>query len=123
MKARDSEVLISRLIDRGIRPLFPEGFLNEVQISAIVLSYDGVHQPDIPCIVGASAALMVSNIPFNGPIAAVRIGRSNGQFIVNPQFEAMLESDLDLAVAASKDALLMVEGAGKVNFALARLRV
>ncbi len=109
-KARDGEILTSRLIDRSIRPLFPEGFTHDVQISAIVLSSDGLVNPDILCMIGASAALAVSNIPFNGPIAAVRIGRINGELIVNPSIPDEEDSDLDLVVAGSKDALLMVEG-------------
>ncbi len=109
-KARDGEVLTSRLIDRSIRPLFPEGFLNEVQISAIVLSTDKENDTDILCMIGASAALSVSNIPFAGPIAAVRIARLNGEFIVNPTLAEQTESDLDFVVAGSENALSMVEG-------------
>jgi len=109
-KARDKEVLTSRLIDRSIRPLFPEGFTHEVQISAIVLSSDNINNPDILCMIGASAALRVSNLPFNGPISAVRIGRVNNELVVNPGIPDALESDLDVIVAGSRDALLMVEG-------------
>ena len=109
-KARDGEVLVSRLIDRSLRPLFPEGFRHEVQISAIVLSYDGVNSADMLCMIGASAALTVSDIPFNGPIGAVRIGRVKGEFVINPVLEQEAESDLDLVVAGTKDALMMVEG-------------
>src|SRR5882762_9709797 len=83
-KARDKEVLTSRLIDRSIRPLFPEGFTHEVQISAIVLSSDGINYPDILCMIRASAALRVSDLPFNGPISSVRIGRMDGQLVINP---------------------------------------
>src|SRR5690242_13258116 len=95
-KARDGEILTSRLIDRSIRPLFPEGFTHDMQISAIVLSSDGVTPPDILCMNGASAALTVSDIPFQGPIAAVRIGRLNGELVVNPAIPDQEESDLDL---------------------------
>lgn len=109
-KARDGEILTSRLIDRSIRPLFPEGFTHDVQVSAIVLSSDGIHNADILCMNGASAALQLSDIPFAGPIAAVRIGRLNGELVVNPGIPDETESDLDLVVAGSKDALLMVEG-------------
>src|SRR5882672_10544495 len=109
-KARDKEVLTSRLIDRTLRPLFPEGFTHEVQISAIVLSSDGINYPDILCMIGASAALRVSDLPFNGPISAVRIGRMEGQLIVNPSLPDEESSDLDLIVADSSSALLMVEG-------------
>ncbi|HVO33169.1 MAG TPA: polyribonucleotide nucleotidyltransferase, partial [Elusimicrobiota bacterium] len=109
-KARDGEILTSRLIDRSIRPLFPEGFTHDVQITAMVLSSDGVANPDILCMIGASAALTASNIPFQGPIGAVRIGRINGELVVNPSVPEEDEIDLDLVVAASKEALLMVEG-------------
>ncbi len=112
-KARDNEILTSRLIDRSIRPLFPEGFTHDVQISAIVLSSDGLVNPDILCMIGASAALTVSNIPFKGPIGAVRVGRINGELVVNPAQPDELESDLDLIVAGSKEALLMVEGGAR----------
>lgn len=109
-KARDGEILVSRLIDRSIRPLFPEGFRNDVQIAAIVLSYDGITSPDILCMIGASAALTVSDIPFNGPLAAVRVGRVNGEFVLNPTLPDENESDLDLVVAGTANALMMVEG-------------
>ncbi len=109
-KARDKEVLTSRLIDRSIRPLFPEGFTHEVQISAIVMSSDGINTPDILCMIGASAALRVSDLPFNGLISAVRIGLMEGQLVVNPSIPDEEASDLDLIVAGSSDALLMVEG-------------
>lgn len=109
-KARDNEILTSRLIDRSIRPLFPEGFTHDVQITAMVLSSDGVTDPDILCMNGASAALTVSDVPFAGPIGAVRIGRVNGTLVVNPSIPDCEETDLDLVVAGSKTALLMVEG-------------
>src|SRR5947207_14273162 len=109
-KARDKEILTSRLIDRAIRPLFPEGFTHEVQISAIVLSSDGINYPDILCMIGVSAALRVSDIPFAGPISAVRIGRVDGQLVVNPGMPDEESSDLDLVVAGSKEALLTVGG-------------
>ena len=94
--------MTSRLIDRSIRPLFPEGFTHEVQISAMVLSSDSVNNPDILCMIGASAALRVSDLPFNGPISAVRIGRLEGQFVVNPSLPDEETSDLDLIVAGSQ---------------------
>jgi polyribonucleotide nucleotidyltransferase len=109
-KSRDKEILTSRLIDRSIRPLFPEGFTHEVQISAMVLSSDNVNNPDILCMIGASAALRVSDLPFGGPISSVRIGRLEGQLVVNPSLPDEESSDLDLIVAGSRDALLMVEG-------------
>src|SRR5439155_23244444 len=88
----------------------PEGFTHEVQISAIVLSSDGINYPDILCMIGVSAALRVSNLPFAGPISAVRIGRVEGELVVNPSLPDEESSTLDLIVAGSKDALLMVEG-------------
>jgi polyribonucleotide nucleotidyltransferase len=113
-KQKDAEVLTSRLIDRPMRPLFPEGFLNEVAVSLIVLSSDKENESDIPAMVAASAAVCLSDIPFNGPIGAVRLGMANGEFIVNPTFAQMESSDLDLVVAATKDAIMMVEGGAKV---------
>jgi polyribonucleotide nucleotidyltransferase len=109
-KARDGEILTSRLIDRSIRPLFPEGFTHDVQISAIVLSSDAEVDPDILCMIGASAALTVSNIPFKGPIGAVRIGRNEEGLTVNPSAEDAETGGMDIVIAGSKDALLMVEG-------------
>lgn len=109
-KSRDKEILTSRLIDRSIRPLFPEGFVHEVQISALVLSSDNVNKADILCMIGTSAALRVSDLPFAGPISAVRIGRLEGQLVVNPSIPDEESSTLDLIVAGSRDALLMVEG-------------
>ena len=109
-KSRDKEILTSRLIDRSIRPLFPEGFTHEVQVSAMVLSSDGVNNPDILCMIGTSAALRVSDLPFAGPISAVRIGRLEGALVVNPSLPDEETSDLDLIVAGSREALLMVEG-------------
>ncbi len=113
-KQRDSEVLTSRLIDRPLRPLFPEGFLNEVAVSLIVLSSDRENESDIPAMVAASAALALSDIPFDGPIGAVRLGMIGGEFVVNPTFAQMETSDLDLVVAATYDAIMMVEGGAKV---------
>jgi polyribonucleotide nucleotidyltransferase len=109
-KARDNEILTSRLIDRSIRPLFPEGFTHDCQISAVVLSSDGITNPDILCMIGASAALHVSDMPFQGPIGAVRIGRINGELVVNPAIPEEEELDLDIVIAGSADALSMVEG-------------
>ncbi len=109
-KSREGEVLTSRLIDRSIRPLFPEGFTHEVQITAIVLSSDVDNDPDMLCMIGASASLMVSNLPFAGPIGAVRIGRKENQLTVNPSAEDAETGGFDIVVAGSKDALLMVEG-------------
>ncbi len=109
----DNETLISRLIDRPIRPLFPKGYGNEVQVLAQVLSVDGKNMPDVQCITAASAALCVSHIPFDGPIAGARLGRVNGEFVINPIIQELEESDLDLVFAASETAVVMVEGEAK----------
>lgn len=108
----EKEILTSRFIDRPLRPLFPKGFLNEVQIIATVLSADQENDPDILAICGASAALEVSNIPFKGPIAGVRVGRVNGQWICNPTLSQLQESDINLVVAGSREGVVMVEGGG-----------
>lgn len=105
----EREVLTSRLIDRPLRPLFPEGYYFETQVIASVLSADKTGVSDVIGIVAASAALAVSSIPFNGPIAAVKIGRVNGQFVVNPDLEVLETSDLHLVVAGTADAVMMVE--------------
>ena len=105
----ESAILCSRLIDRPIRPLFPEGFRNDVQIVATVLSVDQDNPPEIAGMIGASAALSISDIPFKGPIAGVRIGRIDGNFIVNPTVEEREKSDLNLTIAGSHDAVMMVE--------------
>ena len=104
------EVLTCRLTDRPIRPLFPKGFRDEVQIQSNVMSSDGENDPDVLSITGASAALMVSGMPFKGPIAAVRVGLIDGQLILMPTVAQMKESKLDLIVAGSKSAVLMIEG-------------
>src|SRR5882757_638714 len=105
----EAEVLKSRLIDRPIRPLFPEGFRNEVQIVATVLSYDNENDPDIVSMVGCSAALTLSGIPFFGPIAAARVGYDNGQYILNPTADQMKTSELELVLAGTAEGVLMVE--------------
>src|SRR4026207_2161809 len=92
----EKETLTSRMIDRPIRPLFPKGWFNEVQVQSIVLSADGANDPDMLAMLGASAALMVSDIPWDGPLGVVRVGRVNGKFIANPTHLEMAESDLDL---------------------------
>lgn len=108
-------ILSARMIDRPIRPLFPNGFRNDVQVVATVLSVDHNHFPDIPAMIGASCALTISDIPFQGPIGAVRVGRVDGQFIVNPVSEQDEKSDLALVVSGTKDAVMMVEaGANEV---------
>ncbi|EDP46424.1 polyribonucleotide nucleotidyltransferase [Rickettsiella grylli] len=105
----EKEILTSRLIDRPIRPLFPEGFYNEVQVVATVLSSTPDINPDIPALIGASAALALSGLPFKEPIAAVRVGYADGQYILNPSMKELETSDLDLVVAATEKAVLMVE--------------
>ena len=104
------EILTARLIDRPVRPLFPKGFINEVQVMAIVLSYDGQNDSDILALIGASCALSISSIPFNGPIGAVRVGRINNEFVINPTFSQLDESALDLVVTVTKDGVIMLEG-------------
>lgn len=106
---RDQEKITARLIDRPIRPLFPKGFRRDVQIIATVLSADQENDPDILAMVGASAALTISSIPFLGPIGAVRVGRVGGRLIANPTYKQMEESDLDLVIAATREAVTMVE--------------
>lgn len=113
-KLRESEILTSRIIDRPIRPLFPEGFYYEVQVIATVISADKQHQPDILALLGTSAALAISDIPFDGPIGGVRIGRINGNFVINPTFDELSQSDIDMVVAGTKDGITMVEGELKV---------
>ena len=108
----DKEILTARLIDRSIRPLFPGGFLREIQIIATVLSVDQENDPDILAVIGASCALMVSDIPFNGPIAAVRVGRKGGNLIINPTQGELEDSDLNLIVAGHENGIVMVEGGG-----------
>ena len=105
----ERETLTSRLIDRPIRPLFPEGFLNEVQVVATVVSLNPDVSADIPSLIGASAALALSGMPFLGPIGAAKVGYKNGQYLLNPTVAQMKDSDLDLVVAGTRDGVLMVE--------------
>ncbi len=107
------ETLTSRMIDRPLRPLFPDGYFNEVQIIASVLSADKENDPDVPAMIGASAALSISKIPFNGPTGACRVGRVNGQFVINPTHEQVDQSDLNVLVGGRKDAINMIEVAAK----------
>jgi polyribonucleotide nucleotidyltransferase len=110
----DREVLVCRFIDRAIRPLFADGYNDDTMVMATVLSADGENAPDVAAFVGASAALTISEIPFLGPIAAVRVGRVGGEFITNPTTEQSVESDMDFVVGGSRDALVMVEGGADV---------
>src|SRR5512135_989954 len=107
------EILTSRLIDRPIRPLFPESYRDEVQIQAGPISADRKNDPDIPSMIGASASLMLARVPFLGPIGAMRLGRIDGQFVPLPTAEEMEESDLDLVVASTGRAIVMIEGFGQ----------
>src|SRR6185369_1975458 len=109
----EKEILTSRLIDRPIRPLFPKGWYNEVQVQSIVLSADGENDPDMLALLGASAALMVSDIPWAGPLGAVRVGRVNGQFIANPTHSQMTDSDLELVYVGNDTDLVMFEGSAR----------
>src|SRR5512141_2130569 len=109
----EKETLTSRLIDRPIRPLFPEGFFNEVQVVATVVSLDPDIDSDIPALLGASAALALSGIPFKGPIGAARVGYKDGKYLLNPSVADTKASDLDLVVAGTADAVLMVESEAK----------
>ncbi|MDQ7074133.1 MAG: polyribonucleotide nucleotidyltransferase [Gammaproteobacteria bacterium] len=108
-RSTETETLVCRLIDRPLRPLFPKGYTNEVQIIATVMSADEGINPDVLSIIGASAALAISGLPFDGPVGAARVGYKNGQFSLNPTFSELEESDLDLVVAGTDKAVLMVE--------------
>ena len=111
--ATEKETLTSRLIDRPIRPLFPEGFYNEVLVIAQVLSYDGENEPDVLAMIAASAALTISGVPFMGPIGAARVGYKDGEYILNPTQEQVREGDLDLVMASTPNAVMMVESEAK----------
>ncbi|KAA8733754.1 polyribonucleotide nucleotidyltransferase [Acinetobacter qingfengensis] len=112
-RASESETLISRLIDRPIRPLFPEGYYNEIQVTATVVSSDKTMDADIAAMLGTSAALSIAGTPFRGPIGAARVGLINGEYVLNPNHEQMAQSDLDLVVAGTESAVLMVESEAK----------
>ena len=109
----EKEILTCRLTDRPIRPLFPKGWYNEVQVQTVLLSADGENDPDILSIIGASAALMVSDIPWAGPLGAARIGRIGGKFVANPTHAEQAESDLDLVYVGNEKDIVMYEGAAK----------
>lgn len=105
----DDAILNARLIDRAIRPLFPEDMINDIQVVLTVLSYDGVNDPDIPALIATCGALMISNVPWQGPLAGVRIGKVDGEFVINPTVEQRETSDLDLIVAGTQDRITMIE--------------
>ncbi|MCK9430286.1 MAG: polyribonucleotide nucleotidyltransferase [Candidatus Omnitrophica bacterium] len=109
----ENEILGSRLIDRPIRPLFPEGFLNEVQVIAIVLSSDGENDPNVLALIGASAALSISDIPFNGPLASCRVARINNELVLNPTYAELESADLEVVVAGNKSGVVMLESKAK----------
>ncbi|MDG2188280.1 MAG: polyribonucleotide nucleotidyltransferase [Candidatus Marinimicrobia bacterium] len=109
-KPTDAEVLTSRLTDRPIRPLIPKNYRNELQIMLTTMSYDGINTPDVVAAIGASAALLLSPVPFDGPIASVKVGLVDGEYILNPTVEQMESSDLDLMVTGKKDKICMIEG-------------
>lgn len=106
----EAEILAGRLIDRSLRPLFPTGFKNEVQVYVYVLSADQENDADVLGLTAASLALSVSKVPWNGPISGVRIGRTDGEFVMNPTFEQLEASDLDMVVSGHEDSIMMVEG-------------
>jgi len=109
----EAETLMCRLVDRPLRPLFPKGFTNEVQVILTVISYDPQINPDIPAMIGASAAMSISGLPFNGPIGAARVGYVDGNYVLNPTTDQMAESKLDLVVSGTESAVLMVESEAK----------
>jgi polyribonucleotide nucleotidyltransferase len=111
-RAREDEILICRIMDRPLRPMFPEGFFNETQIIATLMSSDRQNKADVLALTGASAALHISEVPFFGPLAGIRVGRINGQFVPYPTMEELKESDMDIVMAATREAILMVEGGG-----------
>lgn len=111
--ATEKETLVSRLIDRPVRPLFPEGFYNEINVIAQVLSFDGESEPDIVAMIAASAALTLSGVPFLGPIGAARVGYKDGEYLLNPSLDQVKEGELDLVVAATGNAVMMVESEAK----------
>ena len=112
-KPTEKEILTSRLCDRPLRPLFPKGFMNEVQVIGILLSTDGTNEPDVLMVNGASAALLISDVPWNGPVACVRLGQIDGEFVVNPTNDEMLDSDLDLIYVGNENEMLMIEGSAE----------
>ncbi|MCK5107090.1 MAG: polyribonucleotide nucleotidyltransferase, partial [Elusimicrobiales bacterium] len=112
-RQREKEILASRLTDRSIRPLFSMAHNTEIQVVSLIVSADCVNDPDVISINSASTALMISDIPFNGPVGAVRMGKMNGEFILNPTYEQREESELELVISGTEQGILMVEGGGK----------
>lgn len=112
-RPNEKEILTSRLCDRPLRPLFPKGFMNEVQVIGLLLSADMVNDPDILMVNGASAALLISDIPWNGPIGGIRLGEIDGKFVVNPTHEQMLDSTLDLIYVGNEKEMMMIEGSAE----------
>lgn len=108
-RASDEAILKGRVIDRTLRPMFPDGMRNDVQVIATIMSYDGVHDPDVLAVNAASCALHISQIPFDGPVAGVRVGRAGGQFVINPSEQQIKESDMDLVVCGTGEHIIMVE--------------
>ncbi|MEJ2152246.1 MAG: polyribonucleotide nucleotidyltransferase, partial [Gemmatimonadota bacterium] len=106
----EKETLSARLIDRPCRPLFPKGYMHETQLVCQVLSYDSDNDPDVLGIVGCAAALSISGIPFEGPVGGVRVGMVDGEYVINPTFDQLEESTLDVVVAGTADSVSMVEG-------------
>ena len=109
-RPKDKEILVSRLIDRPMRPLFETSFGREIQIVPTCVSIDGVNPPDILAVLASSAAVSISDIPFHGPVAGVRVGYLNGEYILNPTYEQMEKIQLEIVVAGTKDGFTMVEG-------------
>ena len=109
----ENEILTARLIDRPIRPLFPKGFFNEIQVMGLVLSSDGENDPDILALIGASAALSIAGIPFEGPLGVCRVGYINNEFILNPTYKQIVEGKLDIVVVGTKDGIIMLEAKAK----------
>ena len=112
-RPKDKEILVSRLIDRPMRPLFYKSFGREIQVVPMTISTDQIHTPDVIGMIAAFAAVMISDIPFNGPVAAVRVASLKGEYVINPTFPQIEESELDIIVAASNDGICMVEGGAK----------
>jgi polyribonucleotide nucleotidyltransferase len=106
----DGETLASRLIDRSLRPLFPDGYYNETQVICQVYSSDGQNEADVLGAFGASASIHISDIPYDGPMAQVKVGRINGEFVINPTIDELKKSDMDMIVAGTKTSVIMIEG-------------